>query len=82
MYNILHSDAGCYYANDTDLSNNEWRELFARLNVEIHIRDRGNPTSWPEDELANRDKLPEMEIRWGLPLKAETVGDIVFPSPW
>lgn len=64
-----------------ELSQDEWRELFTALNLEIHVRDRNNPATWPETESENSEELPEMDIRWGLPLKAEAVSDIVFKSP-
>jgi len=64
-----------------ELSQAEWRELFMALNLEIHVRDRNNPATWPETELENSEELPEMDIRWGLPLKAERVSDIVLNSP-
>ncbi len=64
-----------------ELSQDEWRELFTTLNLEIHVRDRDNPATWPETELKDGEGWPEMDIRWGLPLKAEAVGDIVFKSP-
>ena len=51
------------------------------MNLEIHVSDKSNPATWTKTELNNREKLPEMEIRWGLPVKAETIGDIVFNSP-
>ena len=64
-----------------ELSQDEWRELFTALNLEIHVRDRNNPATWPETESENSEELPETDIRWGLPLKAEAVSDIVFKSP-
>jgi len=64
-----------------DLSQEEWRELSTSLNLEIHVRDKNNPASYHGAESHNGQEAPEMDIRWGLPLKAETVGDIVFNSP-
>ncbi len=64
-----------------DLSQAEWRNLFIVLNMEIHVRDKNNPASWQGTESHNGEGLPEMDIRWGLPIKAEELGDIVFNSP-
>jgi len=64
-----------------DLNQDEWRELFTSLNLEIHVRDKNNPASYLGAESHNGKEVPEMDIRWGLPLKAEAVGDIVFNSP-
>ena len=64
-----------------DLNQDEWRELFTSLNLEIHARDKNNPASYLGAESHNSKEVPEMDIRWGLPLQAEAVGDIVFNSP-
>ena len=66
------------------LTNAEWRELFIALNLEIHVRDKDNPETWTDRwsqdtqfNIAPANRR-DIEITFGLPLKAEPIRDIVF----
>jgi hypothetical protein len=62
----------------SDLSEEEWREIFMALNLEIHVRDRNHPETFTEAERGNVNNYPEMDIRWGITPKDEELSNIVF----
>jgi DNA invertase Pin-like site-specific DNA recombinase len=68
----------------SELTNAEWRELFAALNLEIHARDDATITIWPADW---DEEIPKevvgLEICFGLPLERDTerVGEIMLNLP-
>jgi len=67
-----------------ELTKAEWRELFAALNLEIHVRDDANTTIWPADW---DEEIPKeavgIEICFGLPVDRNTskVGEIMLNLP-
>lgn len=71
----------------TDLTEAEWRELFAALNLEIHARDDAIITIWPADWENTPEGIPKevigLEVCFGLPLERDTerVGEIMLNLP-
>lgn len=68
----------------SELTKVEWRELFAALNLEIHVRDGAAITVWMDDTPEGIPKEVEgLEICFGLPLSRNTerVGDIMLNLP-
>ena len=69
------------------MTDDEWRQLFIKLNIETHVRDTAKPETWPDDW--NQEKRfsiaaannTDIEITFGLPLEAEPLKNIVCKAP-
>ena len=70
-----------------EMTDDEWRQLFIKLNIETHVRDTAKPETWPDDW--NQEKRfsiaaannTDIEITFGLPLEAEPLKNIVCKAP-
>lgn len=69
-----------------ELNNEQWRELFTALNLEIHVRDEGDCKTWPDEwqEEGVKHLWGDwwIDIEFGIALvPSEKVGEIVINTP-
>ena len=64
--------------NLDSMTDDEWRQLFIALDMQIHVLDGISSTEWLDKHYFRSGDQLDIEVTFGLKLKAEAVSNIVY----